>query len=106
MTRDQFDLFLLSFFNRTQKILTSKSKEYASDADIFLSFKKGTGFSFHNEAEKVAYEYLCKHLESIKTMLDNLDKPPNKDYIEEKIGDAVNYLIIIEGLIKERIGDT
>ena len=105
MTRDKFELFLASVFNRTQSILTSKSKEYASDADVFVSFKKGTGFSFHNESEKVAYEYLCKHLESIKSMLDNLDNPPDKKYINEKIGDAINYLIILEGLLKERIGD-
>jgi hypothetical protein len=105
MKRDKFELLLASVFNRTQNILASKSKEYATDSDVFASFKKGTGFSFHNEPEKVAYEYLCKHLESIKNMLNNLDNPPNKNQINEKLGDAINYLIIIEGLLKERIGD-
>jgi hypothetical protein len=26
-------------------------------------------------------------------------------YIEEKIGDAINYLILIEGMLKERLYD-
>jgi hypothetical protein len=39
-------------------------------------------------------------------MLSDLNNnPPDEDYINEKIGDAINYLIIIEGLLKERIGD-
>jgi hypothetical protein len=40
-------------------------------------------------------------------MLDKVDKGghnsvPSIDYIEEKIGDAINYLILIEGMLKER----
>jgi hypothetical protein len=27
---------------------------------------------------------------------------PSIEYIEEKIGDAINYLILIEGMLKER----
>ena len=101
MKRDKFEILLGKVFSRTTNVLTKKSKEYATDKDVFQSFKNGTGFSFHNEAEKVAYEYLCKHLESIKTMLSDLNNNPP----DEKIGDAINYLIIIEGLLKERIGD-
>ena len=106
MIRDKFEILLNKVFDRTRNVLTKKSKEYATDEDVFQSFKNGTGFSFHNEAEKVAYEYLCKHLESIQTMLSDLNNnPPDEEYINEKIGDAINYLIIIEGLLKERIGD-
>ena len=77
--------------------------EYASDLDVFLSFRKGVGFSFHDTPEGVAWEYACKHLECIKTIIGKLpDEIPTDELLEEKIGDAINYLIILEGLIKER----
>ena len=77
--------------------------EYASDTDVFLSFRKGVGFSFHDTPEGVAWEYACKHFESIKTIISKIpDEIPSDELIDEKIGDAINYLIILEGLIKER----
>ena len=52
----------------------------------------------------MAYEYLCKHLESIQSILKKLPKEtPRYELINEKFGDAINYLIIIEGLLKERV---
>ena len=77
--------------------------EYANDSDVFLSFKKGVGFSFQDTPEGVAWEYACKHFESIKTIIGKIpDEIPSDELIDEKIGDAINYLIILEGLIKER----
>ena len=52
----------------------------------------------------MAYEYLCKHLESIQSILKKLpEEVPRYELINEKFGDAINYLIIIEGLLKERV---
>lgn len=77
--------------------------EYANDLDVFLSFKKGVGFSFQDTPEGVAWEYACKHFESIKTIISKIpDEIPSDKLVDEKIGDAINYLIILEGLIKER----
>ena len=68
------------------------------------NLKQGVNFSLHNETEQVAYEYACKHLESIQSMIKKLpDEVPSEKLINEKFGDAINYLIIIEGLLKERL---
>tara|TARA_R100001463_G_scaffold9160_2_gene27556 strand:- start:6448 stop:6765 length:318 start_codon:yes stop_codon:yes gene_type:complete len=103
VTKEQFDNFLSTVFNRTIKMFNCKRDEYACNDDVFRSFRLGTGFSIHDEPAQVAYEYLCKHLESIRTMVKNCEENvESTEYIEEKIGDAINYLIIIEGLLKEK----
>jgi hypothetical protein len=104
MHLNKFKCFLQGIFNRTENTFLRKRNEYANDQDVFISFKKGKDFSFHNESEQVAYGYLCKHLESIRSMLEKLpDKEPDENLINEKFGDAINYLIIIEGLLIERL---
>jgi len=98
-----FKKLLEERFSKTRKVYSKKMNEYANDLDVFLSFKKGVGFSFQNTPEGVAWEYACKHFESIKTIISKLpDEVPSDELVDEKIGDAINYLIILEGLIKER----
>jgi hypothetical protein len=100
---NKFKELLEKRFTKTRKVYSKKMNEYANDLDVFLSFKKGVGFSFQNTPEGVAWEYACKHFESIKTIISKLpDEVPSDELVDEKIGDAINYLIILEGLIKER----
>lgn len=104
MQLSKFKLLLEGIFNRTESMFKTKRGEYANDHDVFKSFKNGVGFSMHNEPEQVAYEYLCKHLESIQSIIKKLpEEAPRYEVINEKFGDAINYLIIIEGLLKERM---
>ena len=103
MTYDKFMELLEERFNKTRETYSTKMIEYANVNDVFESFKKGVGFSFHDTPEGVAWEYACKHFESIKTIISKCPgEVPTDELLEEKIGDAINYLIIIEGLIKER----
>ena len=90
-------------FEKTRKTYSRKMNEYATDLDVFQSFKEGVGFSFQNTPEGVAWNYAAKHFESIKNIVSKIpDEIPSHELVDEKIGDAINYLIIIEGLIKER----
>jgi hypothetical protein len=106
MTYNKFMELLEQRFNKTRETYAIKMNEYATDLDVFSSFKNGVGFSFHDTPEGVAWEYACKHFESIKTIISKCPgEVPTDELLEEKIGDAINYLIILEGLIKER-GDS
>ena len=89
-------------------IMLSKGKEYSIDSDKFHNFKQSVGISFHTCPEKIAWEFSVKHFQSIKDTLDSVDNGDvnyTNKYIEEKIGDAINYLILIEGMLKERLLD-
>ena len=103
MTYDKFMELLEERFNKTRETYSTKMIEYANVNDVFESFKKGVGFSFHDTPEGVAWEYACKHFESIKTIISKVsDEVPTDELLDEKIGDAINYLIIIKALVKER----
>ena len=103
MKVEKFKELLEKRFNKTRKVYSKKMNEYANDLDVFQSFKEGVGFSFQDTPEGVAWEYACKHFESIKTIVSKIpNEIPSDELIDEKIGDAINYLIILEGLIKER----
>jgi hypothetical protein len=60
--------------------------------------------SFHDTKQAVAWEFMVKHLQSIKMIIEaraKTGKIPDEKVLEEKIGDAINYLILIEGMFKE-----
>ncbi len=103
MKIQEFKKLLEYRFDKTRETYSTKMTEYANIMDVFKSFREGVGFSFHDTPEGVAWEYACKHLECIKTIISKLPgEVPTDELLEEKIGDAINYLIILEGLIKER----
>ncbi|TXG79640.1 MAG: hypothetical protein E6R13_09620 [Spirochaetes bacterium] len=108
MDRPTFDQIVERRLDLIRKVLVSKGKEYSTDHDVFHNFRAATGVSFHDAPEKVAWEFMTKHLQSIKDILNHVETGgfnghPSEALVEEKIGDAVNYLILIEGMLKERI---
>ena len=110
MNRLEFNKIVVNRINLINQVLASKGKEYAGDSDVFHNFKSATGLSFHSSPEKVAWEFAVKHFQSIKDLLEHVDVDganghPTETYIEEKIGDAINYLILIEAMLKERVID-
>ena len=110
MKRQEFDILLTQRLDKIKETLISKGKEYASDADVFHNFKAATGISFHDAPEQVAWEYLTKHLQSVKDMLhmvsiDQYSGYPDRQLVHEKLGDSINYLILIETMLIERILD-
>jgi hypothetical protein len=109
MERNRFNEVVEKRIKLITDVLAKKGKEYSGDKDVFHNFKNATGISFHEAPEKVAWEFMTKHLMSIKDMLDKVEQNPSQEptqeLIEEKIGDAINYLILIEGMLKERIED-
>ena len=103
MTIKEFKILLDQTFEKSKKTYNLKMNEYATDIDVFQSFREGVGFSFQDTPEGVAWNYACKHFESIKNIISKVqDEVPTDEILDEKIGDAINYLIIIKGLIKQR----
>jgi len=87
-----------------QDVLQSKNEEYAGQEDVFKAFTEALPLSFHDTKQAVAWEFMVKHLQSIKMIIEARSKSgkiPDEKVLEEKIGDAINYLILIEGMFKE-----
>lgn len=86
----------------TEKVLTAKNKEYATDLDKCHNFKRA-GAMLGIEPEQALVGMWTKHIISILDIVNKIHKQRvSKEMLEEKIGDAINYLILLEALIKER----
>ncbi len=87
-----------------QDVLDAKNSEYADQDGVFKAFTESLPLSFHDTKQAVAWEFMVKHLQSIKMIIEAKSKTgkiPDEKMLEEKIGDAINYLILIEGMFKE-----
>lgn len=84
--------------------LNTKGEEYSRDGERLHNFKKA-GRRLGCSPEKALRGMWEKHLVSIDDIIEDLDsgKIPNKATIDEKITDAINYLLLLEGLWIERV---
>lgn len=80
-----------------------KGEEYSTSTDKFHNFNEGA-IRLKCTPERCLEAYNTKHLVSYSDMLDNLDKGivPSDEYIDEKLGDIINYFILQKIQLKQR----
>lgn len=117
MRHGKFNRVLNRRIELTKSVLASKNKEYASSSDKLHNFKRA-GRMLGCTPEKALIGMWTKHIISLLDIVDEIEYKCNgepdclpvfeddtEEYIgtiEEKIGDAINYLILLEAMIKER----
>ena len=115
MNHHKFEKLLKEILNRTTTVLSTKSDEYSTDSDKLHNFKRA-GNMLNCSPEKALIGMWTKHIISILDIVDEIESKcsTNKDCfpayenvaymkkVDEKIGDAINYLILLEALINER----
>jgi hypothetical protein len=104
ITEEQFNTLV---DNRTEKIkhtLSVKAKEYRRNNDPLHNFRVAAKVGNTTE-EKALWGFATKHYVSFLDMLNDIEqgKLPAEAYVDEKIGDLINYLILCEASIKEKI---
>lgn len=101
MTNKEFSDLLENRFTKTRDVLAKKASEYAR-GDRLSNFKRAAG-AMGCTPEQALIGMMMKHIVSIIDCVN--DKASGKNIStamwDEKIGDAVNYLHLLEGLIKE-----
>ena len=86
-----------------QAVLSAKAKEYAR-GDRLSNFKRA-GEIGRTIPERALVGMLLKHLVSVLDYVDTLESTGELDFtinFAEKIGDSINYLILLEALMIER----
>ena len=102
MTGEQFDLLVKERCEKIVSILSVKGKEYRRYDNPFHNFDR-IADRRKQEPATALYGAYMKHEQSINDIVDDLENEgtiPSKALLEEKIGDAINYLILLEGIIK------
>ena len=82
--------------------LTSKQKEYSKDNDKLHHFNIGSKIT-SKPREQVLWGMALKHLISVIDIIDNINELPSESLLEEKVGDMINYLILLEASVKDKI---
>lgn len=101
-TREYFiQRVVLPRLDLIKQTLDIKALEYSRNANPFHNFDKGASRS-GKEPEQVLFGFAEKHFISIDDIINDLPNMPNIQVIEEKIQDAICYLILLEGLLKRR----
>ena len=101
--RQYFDAILKSRLAKTEQILASKAKEYAGAKDLFHNFRVA-GMLLGVTPEKALLGMMAKHIVSVVDMVNGSTAAKvTPEMIDEKIGDSINYMILLEGMMKQRI---
>lgn len=102
MNSEHFERVMQRRFGQTFYVLGNKAKEYAR-GDRLHNFKEAAKF-LRTTPEKACLGFLTKHLISVVDMVFDLDEGKIHDpkVWDEKLGDSMNYLILLEGLLVER----
>jgi hypothetical protein len=102
MTREDFSRRVEKRIDLVRQTLLTKHKEYAKDDNVFRNFDEAAGgLSLHSTSAEVLWSYMTKHLVSIKDIVsDNV--PVKNEIVSEKIGDVINYLILLEAMLNEK----
>lgn len=92
-----------------QNTFKTKCAEYSSENDRLINFKNVAKMDTKPEIpERALLGMWKKHLVSVFDIVDKLEIGvlPTETLLNEKIGDSINYLILLKALIKERMTAT
>jgi hypothetical protein len=101
MTPENFDKLVEHRIELIRSVLKSKATEYATLGDRLHNFNRAADMLGVTK-EKALVGMWTKHIVSILDIVDS-GATPRQGMLEEKIGDAINYLILLEACYIDRI---
>jgi hypothetical protein len=106
MTETQFDALVLNRCIKVKDTLVEKGKEYRRNNDPLHNFRVAAKVQNTTE-EKALWGFAVKHYVSFLDILNDIERGflPKEEVVDEKIGDLINYLILCEASIKEKISN-
>ena len=104
MTNKEFEELLNYRLAKIEYVLGVKAAEYVRNNDRLHNFNEGSKMAGISR-ERVLDGFLLKHYISYRDMLNDLDngKLQSIEYLEEKVGDILNYFILFEISMKDKI---
>ena len=96
MDHEEFGRLVARRFGLASDVLAGKAMEYASGIDRFHNFNVA-GAAKGETPEQALWGMFMKHFVSVQDMVQS-GKRPNQAWIDEKLSDMINYLLLLEGL--------
>lgn len=107
MTPERFKYLHEQLMEHCSDTLIAKNEEYSRNGDRLWNFKRAAIIR-GVDPECALMGMKVKHDVSVDDLVDNAikGKLPTEEVLLEKIGDSINYLALLFGLIMERRDDT
>ena len=99
MTSKEFKEVVEEQLEYCKNLLFKKNEEYVTTDDVFENFRTGANM-LGTDIKNTLLGYLTKHLVSIISMIKD-DKQYDIDKWNEKIGDSINYFLLLKGMVVE-----
>ena len=106
MNTIEFEEILVARIDKMKMVLGSKAREYASVTDRLHNFK-AAGRVLNISSADALMGMLSKHLVSVMDiiMAVNAGGVVPIGMLDEKIGDTINYFVLLEALLMECMSD-
>ena len=103
VTNEDFNNLLESRIRKMRATITAKNAEYSPGADRLKNFKDAARFNadYPGDTARALWGMIVKHLAYVLMMV-NGDGAEDEATIDEKIGDTINYLFLLEAVFRER----
>jgi len=99
MNQIEFDALLDERIKKITNTLKLKSSEYAFNNDRLYNFKVAAQLA-GKAPTKALWGMAMKHLVSVIDLINgNLEN--NRHNVDEKLGDMINYLILLEAVLED-----
>lgn len=99
MQNEEFATIVDDTIRQIRSVLYNKQSEYADDHDVLHNFEMAATMMRTNQRGALK-GFLTKHVVSIYDMMDEDELRPDEVW-DEKIGDAINYLILLKAIVIE-----
>lgn len=101
MTNEVFYQLMKDVFSKAEAIAKTKGADYTKGSeDALANFKEG-GKDVAVEPIKVCWIFMNKHYQAITNYVKTNGQSESEP-IEERIKDAINYLVLMQALIVEK----
>ena len=99
MQHEQFQQVLNQQVEQSKSVLAGKAEEYASDVDRLSNFKRAAHLKGITQSQAVT-GMMAKHTVSVYDMVESGEAFTAAAW-DEKIGDHINYLILLKATLIE-----
>jgi hypothetical protein len=99
MNQEEFEKAFENRVRLCREVLVVKAREYAADGDRLHNFNVAAEFN-STTPQEACWWFLTKHLVSLSDMVTSGEQFSHLVW-NEKLGDALNYLFLLDAIVKD-----
>lgn len=106
MKADQFNQIAENRIEHCRKTLLFKGEEYSRGGDRLHNFRSAAAID-NETPERAIWGMMKKHIVSMRDMISDIYQGivPTESMRDEKITDLINYALLLDGLLCERLDE-